>query len=148
MVNSGTQFGKVIIKVARRVRAGRAQGKHSSLVAGPHLTFEAPQPTPASILSLHAPPIRLWVCPTQLTWGSMPSLVSSPCAQHRAKAHFLPRIHRSTHGSLLSLYLTLPHATLGPGEGGGLTPQRHQSGYTNPAVSGSPEWGGVKIVER
>ena len=29
MVNSGTQFGKVIIKVARKVRAGHAQCKHS-----------------------------------------------------------------------------------------------------------------------
>ena len=29
MVNSGTQFGKVIIKVAHRVRAGCAQSKHS-----------------------------------------------------------------------------------------------------------------------
>ena len=29
MVNLGTQFRKVIIKVVRRMRAGRAQGKHS-----------------------------------------------------------------------------------------------------------------------
>ena len=32
MVNLGTQFGRGIIKVARRVRAGRAQGKHSPTV--------------------------------------------------------------------------------------------------------------------
>ena len=34
MVNLGTESGKVIIKVARRTRAGHAQSKHSPIAWG------------------------------------------------------------------------------------------------------------------